>query len=243
MLDDIGDGKPLNSEDEDLSIIPTSVTSPRFTTGFKEILSSFIGKLVKHGVPHEKINHALSEMPAEINRVSSAANKDLSAAVSNYLYKKELEKNRVDFLGRALLSEIEQYFPRNQKTAERLMVEPMAGHIPIQVAEGLIFALKKTHGVDVIEEYEIVCSRKAELYRNKDDMLIDSQKFLADPEIKGITHEILTRFRLLMHKKTEAEQKKWLLNQISSSPAFQDMKRDVSDDELGIITRAFLKKG
>ncbi|MBI3793385.1 MAG: hypothetical protein HY280_01480 [Nitrospinae bacterium] len=242
MLDDIGDGRPL-SEEEPAPAIPSHVTAPKFATGVKEILAVFIGRLVKHGVQHELINKALSDISSEIHRVSSTANKDISNAISDYLYRKELEKNRVDYLGRVLLGEMEQFFPRNQEVADRLLAEPVQGFVPIQVAEGLIFALKKTHGADVIDEYEKLCARKAESYRNKEDGLVDNQKFFADQEIKSLVQQIITRFRLFMHKKPEAEQKKWILNQITSAPAFQPMHRDVTDEELHVITRAFLKKG
>ncbi len=221
--------------------IPPSMTIPYFSQGFKNVLTSFIGKLVQSGVPRDKINKALSEMLPEMQRIAAASNSSFLGAITTYLDRKEYEGMRKDYMGRALLHDLDQHLPRDKDMREKLTKTPISGFLPIQVAEGLIAALKSAHGLDTIKGYSATCAAKAEQYRDSATGLIDTDKFMEDPEVKKLVSDITTRFRLLMHKKSEADRKKWILNQVSTSHAFREMKRDLTDEELGIITHSFLK--
>jgi hypothetical protein len=242
MSQEIAAEKPAAEETRRFAV-PSSVTVPLLTAWFKNITAAFAGKLSKHGVGRDDVNKALGEMDDEINKAVQAADLQLQSKVTDYLYRKELEKMRFDYMGRALMRDVEKLFPRDPDVAERILSEPVPGHIPIQAAEGLIFALKGAHGTELVEEYERLCAKKAEQYRSPDDLLIDAEKFLADPDVRRLATDVCTRFRLLMHKKPPKEQVKWLLNQITSSRSFREMKRDLTEEEAGAITRAFLKIG
>lgn len=221
--------------------LPKALTIPFFSQGFKEVLTSFVQKLLKAGVPRDQINKALAEMMPEIQRVASTTTTAFTEQVTKYMQRRKWEEVRQDYLGRALLFEIEGFFPRDEETNDRLLVEPVAGFVPRQVAEGLIMALKQAHGTELIHQYEELCNKKKEMYRNEATRLVDVNAFLADVEIKTMVKDITTRFRLLLHKKTEPDQRKWLLNLISRSHSFMEMKRDLTVEEVDIIARAFLK--
>jgi hypothetical protein len=223
--------------------VPPSITNPLFTSYFRQVMASFAAKLSSREVERETIKEALSEMEPELKYIVTSANYRLQTAFTDYLYRKELEKMRVDYMGRALIRDIEHFFPRNPELAEKLLSTPIEGRVPIQVAEGLITALKNAHGTELIEEYEKACAEKAEQYRNPDDLLINTEEFLADPDVKRLATDVCTRFRLLLHKRSVEEQRKWLLNHISTTAAFQEMKRDLTEEETNIITRVFLKFG
>lgn len=221
--------------------LPKALTTPFFSQGFKEVLTTFIQKLLKAGVPRAQINNALAEMMPEIQRVASTTTDAFTDKVGKYLQRRKWEEVREDYLGRALLFEIEAHFPTNDEISERLLIEPVDGLVPRQVAEGLIMALKQAHGTELIHQYEVTCAKKKELYRNEMTRLVDVNAFVADDDIKTIVKDITTRFRLLLHKKTEPDQRKWLLNLISRSHSFMQMKRDLTAQEVDIIARAFLK--
>lgn len=221
--------------------LPKALTTPFFSQGFKEVLTSFIQKLLKAGVPRAQINNALAEMMPEIQRVASTTTTAFTEKVGKYLQRRKWEEVREDYLGRALLFDIEGHFPTDEETSERLLVEPVAGFLPRQVAEGLIMALKQAHGTELIHQYEIICAKKKEMFRSEMTRLVDVNAFVADDEIKTLVKDITTRFRLLLHKKTEPDQRKWLLNLISRSHSFMQMKRDLTVQEVDIIARAFLK--
>lgn len=221
--------------------LPKALTIPFFSQGFKEVLTSFVQKLLKAGVPRDQINKALAEMMPEIQRVASTTTTAFTEQVTKYMQRRKWEEVRQDYLGRALLFEIEGFFPKDEETNDRLLVEPVAGFVPRQVAEGLIMALKQAHGTELIHQYEELCNKKKEMYRNEATRLVDVGAFLADVEIKTMVKDITTRFRLLLHKKTEPDQRKWLLNLISRSHSFMEMKRDLTVEEVDIIARAFLK--
>jgi hypothetical protein len=220
--------------------IPNSITIQFFSNGSKEILSTFVKRLSAQGVANDKINSVLSEMAPDIQRIVTSSNKLLQAAVTDYIYRRDIEQVRFDYLGRALVHNIENFFPRHPALAEKLCSEPVPGHLPVQVAEGLINALKSAHGADTVKEYEGICDKRAELYRNKADLLINADNFINDQEVKSLTREILTRFRLVLHKKSKDEQKNWIYRQISSSVSFREMTRDLADEELTVITHAYL---
>lgn len=221
--------------------LPKALTSPFFSQGFKEVLTSFVQKLLKAGVPRDQINKALAEMMPEIQRVASSTTNAFTEQVAKYLQRRKWEEVRQDYLGRALLFEVEAHFSRDEETNEKLLFEPVDGFLPRQVAEGLIMALKQAHGTELIHTYEDLCAKKKERYRNEVTRLIDVNAFVADPEIKTLVKDITTRFRLLLHKKSEPDQRKWLLNLISRSRSFMEMKRDLTIQEIDIIARAFLK--
>jgi len=221
--------------------IPPALTTPFFSRGFKELLTVVITKLVQGGVPRDKLNKVLQEMAPEIQRIAASSNAAFLAGVTEYLRRKEQEELRSDYLGRALVYDIEKYFPPDHETGRKLLTEPVKGLLPWQVADGLVVALKGAHGLDTIKEYSDTCRTKAEQYRSEADFLIDFEKYMADPDVKRIVTDVTTRFKLLLHKKPEADQKKFLLNQIHTSIAFREMKRDLTDEELGIVTHAFLK--
>lgn len=221
--------------------LPKALTSPFFSQGFKEVLTSFVQKLLKAGVPRDQINKALAEMMPEIQRVASSTTNAFTEQVAKYLQRRKWEEVRQDYLGRALLFEIEAHFSRDEEINEKLLFEPVDGFLPRQVAEGLIMALKQAHGTELIHTYEDLCAKKKERYRNEVTRLIDVNAFVADPEIKTLVKDITTRFRLLLHKKSETDQRKWLLNLISRSRSFMEMKRDLTIQEIDIIARAFLK--
>lgn len=220
--------------------LPKALTTPFFSQGFKEVLTSFIQKLLKAGVPRAQINNALAEMMPEIQRVAATTTDAFTEKMIKYLERRKWEEVREDYLGRALLFEIEAHFPTDEEMGERLLIEPVDGFVPRQVAEGLIMALKQAHGTELIHQYEATCARKKELYRNEMTRLVDVNAFVADDEIKTIIKDITTRFRLLLHKKTEPDRRKWLLNLISRSHSFMQMKRDLTIAEIDIIARAFL---
>ncbi len=222
--------------------LPKALTVPFFSQGFKEVITSFVQKLLKAGVPRNQINSALAEMMPEIQRVASTATTAFNERMTKYLQRRKWEEVRHDYLGRALLFDIEGHFPKDEETSERLLVEPVDGFVPRQVAEGIIMALKQAHGTELIHQYEDLCDRKKEAYRNEVTRLIDVGALVADAEVRSLVKDITTRFRLLLHKKTELEQRKWLLNIISRSRSFMEMKRDLTAQEVNIIADAFLRK-
>ncbi len=221
--------------------LPKALTTPFFSQGFKEVLTTFVQKLLKAGVPRDQINKALAEMMPEIQRVASTTTTAFNERMTKYLQRRKWEEVRHDYLGRALLFDIEVHFPKDEETSERLLVEPVDGFVPRQVAEGIIMALKQAHGTELIHQYEDLCDRKKEAYRNEVTRLVDVNALVADAEVKALVKDITTRFRLLLHKKTEPEQRKWLLNIISRSRSFMEMKRDLTVKEIDIVAQAFLK--
>lgn len=237
-----GEGDSTVIQEAPPPAIPKSITAPYFTKGFKEILTIFIQKLLRQGVGRDKLNTALSEMLPEIQRIAGRTNDEFLAQATDYLNRKNFENLRSDYLGRALLYCLEDHFPKDIDTGDRLTTEPQDGLIPHQVAMGLINALKSAHGMDTILEYQELCNEKAEKYRSETDLLIDVKKFVDDPEVKRVVKDITTRFRLLMHKKTEAEQRKWLMNMVSTSASFKEMRRDLTPREVDIIYAGFFKK-
>lgn len=234
-------GSAVTAPAEMEEALPKALTNPYFSQGFKEVLTSFVQKLLKAGVPRDQLNKALAEMMPEIQRVAATTTSAFTERVAKYLQRRKWEEVRQDYLGRALLFEIEQYFPRDEETGERLLFEPVDGFVPRQVAEGLVMALKQAHGTELVHQYEDVCAKKKEMYRNEVTRLVDVNAFVADLEVKTLVKDITTRFRLLLHKKAEPDQRKWLLNLISRSHSFREMKRDLTGQEIDIIARAFLK--
>ena len=221
--------------------LPKALTAPYFSQGFKEVLTSFIQKLLKAGVPRDQINKALAEMMPEIQRVATTTTSAFTERVAKYLQRRKWEEVRTDYLGRALLFDIEAHFSTDEETNERLLFEPVKDLLPRQVAEGLIMALKQAHGTELVHQYEDICAKKKERYRDEVTRLIDVKSLVADEEVKVMVKDITTRFRLLLHKKAEPEQRKWLNNLITRSHSFRDMKRDLTNEELDIIAQAFLK--
>jgi len=238
------DGKnetPNQPETPPPPAVPPAMTLPYFSKGIKDVLTAFLGKLIQNGVPRDKVNKALTETIPEIQKTASAANNAFLVAITKYLDRKIHEGARKDYLGRALLFDLDQYLPKDEETRDQLALKPIQGFLPPQIAEGLVTALKSAHGMDTIKEYDAICKAKVEQYRSGADGLIDVENFVNDPEVKKLVMNITTRFRLLLHKKSEADQKKWISNQISTSYSFRGMKRDLTDEELGVITQSFLK--
>lgn len=234
--------KTADAPKETAPAIPKSITTPYFTRGFKEVLTIFIQKLLRQGIPRDRLNTALGEMLPEMQRIAGKMNDELLTQATDYLVRKNFENLRSDYLGRALCYCLEDHFPKDVETGEKLTTEPVDGMIPHHVAQGLINALKSAHGMDTIKKYQELANQKAESYRSEVDLLIDIPKFMADQEVREMVKDITTRFRLLMHKKSEADQRKWLLNMISTSHEFKSMRRDLTEREVAIIHSAILKK-
>lgn len=221
--------------------LPKALTTPYFSQGFKEVLTSFVQKLLKAGVPRDQINKALAEMLPEIQRVATTTTSAFTERVTKYLQRRKWEEVRTDYLGRALLFDIEAHFSTDDEVNEKLLFMPVKGFLPREVAEGLVMALKQAHGTELVHQYEELCAKKKERFRDDVTRLVDVKAFVADDDVKTIVKDITTRFRLLLHKKAESEQRKWLNNLISRSHSFREMKRDLTNEELDIIAQAFLK--
>ncbi len=232
----------VNEPDEQLGQIAggpeqppeTMWSSPLSANSMTAAINLFAKVLAKNGVDQSVIDKSLGDVANELNVLTSKISKP---AKKNFPFSKvdDPMSRRNDYLGRALMSHIEKYFPKDENDRGRIVNESIQGFLPNTIAEGLINAIKSSNRVGEVHEREKRFLNKAAMYRRKSDMLIDVARLMNDKEIRAVVKNMMRVFENFFKHMGEKKGEEWIMQNISQSQAFVRMNRNLTEDEYSLI--------
>jgi len=208
-----------------------NITLPFCSRNVNKAILAFSSALIKSGVQKQVIMDTLTALKPQLSQIASEFNDECHNAIARFNYLLEQESLITDYLGKALLKDIEPLFPQDPDTEELIMTSAVNGILPRYISAGLVDAIKSAHGEQAVEEYENIAADKVEKYRAKANGLIDFAAFAADKEISQIRERMIAQFRKIYEERDEGERKRWFLSKITASAGFKKMKRDLTDGE------------
>jgi hypothetical protein len=78
------------------------------------------------------------------------------------------------------------------------------------------------------------------MYRDNKNHVIDVDRFVNDPEVKGTIGTIMSRLALVMEEMGRKQADKWLLRSVLHGNAFTALGRDLEDYEFDLIKKSLL---
>jgi len=194
---------------------------------------------------HERgVDPALVQATVEDVRRSASAQIPplVNASRSDFLYNQSNfhQSERKDYLGRALIANLDPVFPDSEEAGVQIQYKPIKNHVPRQVAEGLIHAIKSSVDFSTINHYEAICLNKAATYRHTTGKRIDLERFFSDKEVSVIVRIVLSRFGQMYRALGNPEGDNWLLRKILHSSPFDPLKRDLTEAEYRLILHHIL---
>ncbi len=139
-----------------------------------------------------------------------------------------------------MIYDLEKIFPVTVEEQIRIRDRAEEGKAPREVAEGLIKAIKSTLDFHQLNTYETLCLNKAAMYRDNKNHVINVDRFVRDPEVKGTIGTIMARLALVVEEMGEEQANKWLLRSVLHGNAFTALGRDLEDGEFDLIKKSLL---
>lgn len=231
--------KTTEADDEEIvSDIVLNLYPQFITKNINKALLTMASALMQKGVQKQLIMDALAAIKPQIAPSPGEIEEQKLTALRYYIERRDANKFISDFVGKAIIARVEQYFQRDKETEEKILKQPIPGALPKEISSGIIDAVKSFHGEETLENYEKLLTKKAERYRRKSDKLIEVKAFLEDAEVKQAGDRMVAQFRNLFEQKSVEERKIWLLHKIHTSRDYVPMKRDLADDEYNLILTA-----
>ncbi|MDH5755072.1 MAG: hypothetical protein OEZ55_00200 [Nitrospinota bacterium] len=146
---------------------------------------------------------------------------------------------RKDYFGRALLFHIEKYFPTDRETSKRILVEPVDGFLPRQVAQGIINAIKESQSKNA-GHFANVFNRNVARHTfssNGPDYIA----FASDGNMRSMVAFIIKKFEKYYKELNGASSRQWLVNHIVSTPSFSSMQRELTEQEVDLLMENIFK--
>lgn len=216
------------------------ISCPQCRRAIRKSMLIMTDTLDDMGVPSALIDSCLAEITKKIGVSIDHGEHTCSAKAFTYDRKKFFENERKDYLGRALIYNLEKIFPTTVEEQIRVRERAEEGKAPREVAEGLIKAIKSTLDFHQLNAYETLCLNKAAMYRDNKNHVIDVDRFVKDPEVRGTIGTIMSRLALVLEEMGEEQADKWLLRNVLHGNAFTALGRDLDDDEFDLIKKILL---
>lgn len=143
----------------------------------------------------------------------------------------EGDGRRRNYTGRALLHHMEKLFPDDAETAERIVNIKVKGKLPRQVAQGLINSIESCSP----SKLEPAIRPHVERHLVTHNREMDYDAFAIDGSVRVIVAHAIKKLGGFFENMSEEDQKQWLLGNIISTERFDEMKRDLSEEELNLI--------
>ncbi|MDH4184257.1 MAG: hypothetical protein OEV92_08550, partial [Nitrospinota bacterium] len=140
---------------------------------------------------------------------------------------------RKDYFGRALLFHIEKFFPTDRETSKRILLEPVDGFLPRQIAQGIINAIKESQAKNA-DHFTNVFNRNVARHTfssNGPDYIA----FSSDGNMRSMVAFIIKKFEKHIKLMSDEEARKWLSTHIASTETFSAMQRDITDQEMNLL--------
>ena len=141
---------------------------------------------------------------------------------------------RKDYFGRALLFHIEKYFPADRETSKRILLEPVDGFLPRQVAKGLINAIKETQSSNA-DHFTNVINRNIARHTFSPSNGPDYTAFASDGNMRSMVAFIIKKFEKHFKEMEPKEGRAWLFKHIADTDSFSSMQRDLSEKEMDLL--------
>ncbi len=209
-----------------------------YTRGFKSILAAFTKELTSRGVDQETVKGALTSIYSETMMLVKEMHGKVIEEAEKYRRLREQEERRRNYLGRALLVHIEEFFPTTREAAEKVLSDQSDGLLPREIAQGVLAAVESAQGYDMLEEYEEKSRQIAEKYRQGDGNLIDLDAFVNDSEVRMMVRVMLGNLKKMLEKRGEKSKKDWLTGVIENSANFQKVDRYLAEEEYTQIVQS-----
>jgi hypothetical protein len=140
---------------------------------------------------------------------------------------------RKDYFGRALLFHVEKYFPADRETSKRILIEPVDGFLPRQVAKGIINAIKESQAKNA-GHFTNVFNRNVARHTFSSTGP-DYAAFASDGNMRSMVAFIMKKFEKYYKRMDEKEARDWLLRHISSADTFTSMQRGLTSQEMDLL--------
>ncbi len=209
-----------------------------YTRGFKSILAAFTRELTARGVDQQTVKGALTSIYPETMKLVKEMHGKVIDEAEKFRRLREQEERRRNYLGRALLAHMEEFFPTSRDAAEKVLSDKADGLLPREITQGVLAAVESAQGYDMVEEYEKKARQIAEKYRKGEGNLIDLDAFVKDSEVKMMVRVMLGNLKKILEKRGEKFKKDWLTGIIENSPNFRNMERYLADDEYKQIVQS-----
>ncbi len=216
------------------------VSCPQCRRAIRKSMVIMADTLAEMGVPSALIDTSIAEITKKIGVSIDHGEHTCSAKAFTYDRKKFFENERKDYLGRALIYDLEKIFPVTVEEQIRIRDRAEEGKAPREVAEGLIKAIKSTLDFHQLNTYETLCLNKAAMYRDNKNHVINVDRFVRDPEVKGTIGTIMARLALVVEEMGEEQANKWLLRSVLHGNAFTALGRDLEDGGFDLIKKSLL---
>lgn len=144
---------------------------------------------------------------------------------------------RKNYTGRALLHHMEKLFPNDADTADRIVKVKVEGKLPRQVAQGLINSIESCNP----SKLDPVLRPHVERHLVTNNKEMDYDAFAIDGSVRVIVAHAIKKLANFFKDMSEKDQKQWLLGNISATKRFEEMERELSEEELNLIIANILK--
>ena len=141
---------------------------------------------------------------------------------------------RKDYFGRALLFHIEKYFPTDRETSKRILIEPVDGFLPRQIAKGIINAIKESQSKNA-GHFTNVFNKNVARHTFSPTDGPDYIAFSSDGNMRSMVAFIIKKFEKYYRQMEEGAGRDWLLNHITSSDTFTSMQRELTQQEMDML--------
>lgn len=147
------------------------------------------------------------------------------------------DERRRDFTGRALLHHIEKLFPDDADTSQRIVNEKIEGKLPRQTARGLINSIESCSS----SKLDSTILPYVAKHLVAPDQGMDYEAFAMDGAIRVIVAHAIKKLEIFFESMSDKDRKQWLLDNISETEPFDEMKRGLSEEELDLIIANIFK--
>jgi len=210
----------------------------------KYAINIYCDALINKGVAEKDVKEALHNIVPELKVISDKLEENYSPSHNEPVRdSSSILNNRSDFLGRAMLMSLERYLPEDAEDHNRITQTPIDGKLPREAFEGVITAIKSSHGYGIVEEYEKKCSEKIKGYVDEKKGEVDMEAFYKDPEVLTMVNEMMRQAREVLSKLEDDMLKEWLGKVLSNSSSFKNMNRDLTEEEYRILKLSILRTG
>ena len=140
---------------------------------------------------------------------------------------------RKDYFGRALLFHIEKYFPTDRETSKRILMEPVDGFLPRQVAQGIINAIKESQAKNA-GHFTNVFNRNVARHTFSSNGP-DYAAFASDGNMRSMVAFIIKKFEKYFKELDSTARREWLVKHIINTQSFSSMQRELTDQEVDLL--------
>ena len=140
---------------------------------------------------------------------------------------------RKDYFGRALLFHIEKFFPTDRETSRRILMEPVDGFLPRQVAQGIINAIKESQAKNA-GHFTNVFNRNVARHTFSSNGP-DYAAFASDGNMRSMVAFIIKKFEKYYKAMDDSAGREWLVRHIAGAPSFSSMQRELTEQEVDLL--------